>query len=223
MDLRRAATLLSMAALAGCGGGEPRAVGEARAPALPPPTPGAAVARQAFVRGMVRLTPNLSFRSCDGTAMVATLDSTSDHLVPAYRVLRPATDEIYVEAVGTTAQGQPLVLRRLEYAALPGPGGGCQGRGGHLVQAFGIRPEWRLLVWAGGMELTQTGESALNFPAATAVDSGGMKRYEAGGLRLSLIDSPCTVDSLRTFGSMQAIVDVGGKTLRGCAANGIVR
>jgi uncharacterized membrane protein len=155
--------------------------------------------------------------------MAGVEDSTGDHLVPAFRVLRPATDEIYIEAVGATSPGHPMVLRRLEYASVPGPGEGCQNGQGHVVLAFGIRPEWRLAVRAGGMELIQAGGSPLSFPGASAVDSAGVRRYEAGGLRLQLIESPCTVDSVATYGSMQATVYLDGKTLRGCAANGVVR
>ena len=176
---------------------------------------------------MLRMVPTLTFRSCDGATLSTVHDSTRNHLVPAYRVLQPNEAEgMYVEVMAAELPSGALVLRSLEYAGSPAPGQGCdQRRTGHLLRAFGVRPEWRVLVSSSGIDFTQTAEpGAMSFPAALPDDSAGVLRYRApGGFHMLLIQSPCTVDSTRTFGSMQAIVEVAGKTLRGCASHGVVR
>ena len=227
MGLERAA-LAMLVSLIACGG-ERRtpAPGDDRPPPVVPPPPAAAEAREVFLRGVVHMVPTLSFRSCDGQALAAAQDSTRDHLVPAYRVLQPDDEEgMYAEVIGGQLPGGALILRRLEFASRTGPGQGCdQPATGHILRAYGVRPEWQVLVTGSGIEFTQAVEPmSLSFPATLPDDSAGVLRYQtAGGLHMLLTQSPCTVDSTLSFGSMQAIVKVGGKTLRGCASHGGVR
>jgi len=227
MALERAG-LAMLVSLIACGG-ERRAPapGDDRPPPVVPPPPAAAEAREVFLRGVVHMVPTLSFRSCDGQALVAAQDSTRDHLVPAYRVLRPDEEEgMYAEVIGGQLPGGALILRRLEFASRPRSGQGCdQPATGHILRAFGVRPEWQVLVTGSGIMFTQAAEPrSLSFPATSPDDSAGVLRYRtAGGFHMLLTQSPCTVDSTGTFGSMQAIVQIGGTTLRGCASHGVVR
>jgi uncharacterized membrane protein len=213
-------------ALAGCGGERP-----APPPANPPPSapepaaPGPAARPDVMLRGIVRLEPTLTFRACEGQLLATVLDRTGERLIPAYMVIRPGDDGIYVEAAGHETPSREVVLRSLEYAARPGPGLGCeQPPSGALLRAFGRRPEWRLSITAAGVELTQPGQPALTFSPPALDDSAGHLRYRsADRFHLLLTAIPCTEDSTGTFGSMQAVVTVEGKVLRGCASRGVAR
>jgi uncharacterized membrane protein len=176
-----------------------------------------------MLRGIVRLEPTLTFRACDGQLLATVLDSTGERLIPAYLVIRPGDDGIYVEAAGHETPSREVVLRSLEYAARPGPGLGCeQPLSGALLRAFGRRPDWRLSITAAGAELTEAGQPALTFAVPALDDSAGQLRYRSDRFHLLLTTIPCTEDSTGTFGSMQAVVTVAGKALRGCASRGVV-
>lgn len=223
MAFRQSGLLLSLA-LAACGG-------EAPAPPPvnpPPPAPepaatGPAARPDVMLRGIVRLQPTLTFRACDGQLLATVLDSSGERLVTAHQVIRPGDDGIYVEASGHETENREVVLRSLEYATRPGPGLGCeQPPSDALLKAFGRRPDWRLSITALGAELTQSGQPALSFPPPTLDDSAGQLRYRSDRFHLLLTAMPCTEDSTGTFGSMQAVVTVEGRVLRGCAARGRV-
>jgi uncharacterized membrane protein len=226
MAIRQAGLLLLLAlVLAGCGRERPAA-----APVNPPPAAQEPAASRAaappdlMLRGIVRLNPTLTFRACDGQLLATVLDSTGERLIPAYQVLRPGEEGIYVEAAGRETENREVVLRSLEYAARPGPGLGCeQPASAALLRAFGRRPLWRLSITATGVELTQAGQPALTFAPPALDDSAGHLRYRADRFHLLLTALPCTEDSTGTFGSMQAVVTAEGKVLRGCASRGVVR
>lgn len=225
MNVRNVAAILAIA-LPACAAERPEPVLPAARPPAPPQAPGAAtVAQSVMLRGIVRLQPTLTFRACDGQLLATAHDSTNERLVPAYQVIRPSVDEgMYVEVVASETATREVILHQLEYAARPGPGLGCEQRSREfLVRAFGRRPEWRLTLTTTGFELTQAGESPLAFPTVAPDDSSGHLRYRAGGLHLRLTTIPCTEDSTGTFASMQAVVTVAGKSLRGCASHGGVR
>lgn len=212
-------------ALVGCGRDRP-----APPPAnLPPPAaepaaPAAAAPPDVMLRGIVRLSPTLTFRACDGQLLATVLDSTGERLVPAFQVIRPGEEGMYVEAAGHETRNREVVLRSLEYAARPTPGLGCeQPPSGALLRAFGRRPDWGLSITPSGVELTQSGQPALTFAPPTLDDSAGHLRYRADRFHLLLTAIACTEDSTGTFGSMQAVVTVEGRVLRGCAARGQVR
>ena len=225
MDFRDAVPFLAMA-FAACGSQEqaPPPV-RTRPPATPPAAP-ASVAPVVMLRGTVRLQPSLTFRACDGQLLATVHDSTGERLVPAFMVIRPAEEEgMYVEALGTETRTREVILRVLEYAARPGPGRGCERAGeSFLVRAFGRRPAWEAIVTGSGIELTRSGEPPLTFPLAEPDDSAGHLRYRTpGGFHLRLTPIPCTEDSTGTFASMQAVMTLEGKSLRGCASHGTVR
>lgn len=223
MTIRRTGPLLL--ALAGCGGERPAPPPvNPPPPAGEPPAPSAAARPDLMLRGIVRLSPTLTFRACDGQLLATVLDSTGERLIPAYQVIRPGDEGMYVEAAGHETENREVVLRSLEYAARPGAGRGCERPpSGALLRAFGRRPDWRLSITAGGVELTQTGQPALAFPAPAPDDSAGHLRYRSDRFHLLLTAIPCTEDSTGTFGSMRAVVTVEGRVLRGCAAHGQVR
>ena len=224
MTLRGTGPILLLA-LAGCGGERP-----APPPVNPPPSAGEPPAPEAaarpdlMLRGIVRLSPTLTFRACEGQLLATVLDRTGERLIPAYQVIRPGDEGMYVEAAGHETENREVVLRSLEYAARPGPGLGCeQPPSGALLRAFGRRPDWQLRITATAAELTQAGQPALAFPAPALDDSAGHLRYRSDRFHLLLTAIPCTEDSTGTFGSMQAVVTVEGRVLRGCAAHGQVR
>ena len=223
MAIRQTRPILLLA-LAGCGAERP-----APPPVNPPPSeaqppaPSAAARPDLMLRGIVRLSPTLTFRACDGQLLATVLDSTGERLIPAYQVIRPGDEGMYVEAAGHETENREVVLRSLEYAARPGAGLGCeQPPSGGLLRAFGRRPDWRLSITATGVELTQAGQPDLAFPAAALDDSAGHLRYRSDRFHLLLTAIPCIEDSTGTFGSMQAVVTVEGKVLRGCASRGVV-
>jgi uncharacterized membrane protein len=220
---RRLAGPMLLLALAGCGRDRAAPSPVNPPPSAPePPAPSAAARPDVMLRGMVMLTPTLTFRACDGQLLATVLDSTGARLIPAYQVIRPGDQGVYVEAAGHETENREVILRSLEYAARPGPGLGCeQPASGALLRAFGRRPDWRLSITGAGVELTQTGQPALTFPPPALDDSAGHLRYRADRFHLLLTAIPCTEDSTGTFGSMQAVVTVEGKSLRGCASRGI--
>ena len=214
-----------LVALAGCGGERPAPPPVNPPPPAPEPAASAPTARpDLMLRGIVRLSPTLTFRACDGQLLATVLDSTGERLIPAYQVIRPGDEGMYVEAAGYKTENREVVLRTLEYAARPGPGLGCeQPPSSALLRAFGRRPDWRLGITATGVELILSGQPALTFPTPTLDDSAGRLRYRSDRFHLLLTALPCTEDSTGTFGSMQAVVTVEGRVLRGCAAHGQVR
>ena len=221
----RVAMSLGALALVSCGRERPAASPvnlppPARAPAAAP----APARPDLMLRGIVRLSPTLTFRACDGQLLATVLDSTGERLIPAYQVIRPGDEGMYVEAAGRETANREVVLRSLEYAARPGPGLGCERpASAELLRAFGRRPDWRLSITPTGVELTQAGQPALAFPAPALDDSAGHLRYRSERFHLLLTARPCTEDSTGTFGSLQAVVTVEGRVLRGCAAHGQVR
>ena len=188
----RQAVLLSLA-LAGCGRERP-----APAPVNPPPparepaAPPAPARPDLMLRGIVRLSPTLTFRACEGQLLATVLDNTGERLIPAYQVIRPGDEGMYVEVSGHETPNREVVLRSLEYAARPGPGLGCeQPASTALLRAFGRRPDWRLSVTATGVELVQAGLPALAFSAPALDDSAGHLRYRSDRFHLLLTALPC--------------------------------
>ena len=218
--------------IAACGGSDrtPPAAPPAETPASSPSPAAALGLPDVMVRGIVRVNPEMSYRPCDGGPIMALVDSTRDHLVPAFSSMR-ATDEggMYVLGRGAHSPRGSLIFRDLQFATLPVAGEGCdQPAPGYTMAMRGISPPWRLVLTPGGFEYSDsTTTDPLRFPAVVPDDSAGLTRYQAtlesgGSHTLHVLLSPTPCNEGGAFASMQVQLVVDGKARSGCGWRGTV-
>jgi len=216
--------------MAACGGEKP-------VPAPPPeelpaaaPAPAAATAvPETLLRGIVRLTPTTSFRSCEGDPVAPVADSTSGHLVPAYNSMRATEDDgMYIEARGYLGGGGgAAVFKEIERALPPSLANCDQPAPNYRVRAFGLDPAWTVTVRGASIDATVGDSAQISFPSTAPVDSEGYQRYqtttEAGGphsLHLLLQRRACSLGRTGTYAAIQASVVLDGRVLNGCGGRG---
>jgi len=213
--------------LVACGAEKPApAVPEQAAP--PPAAPVAGPLPQAMVRGIVRLTPTLSFRSCEGQSLMTLVDNSGGRLISNYRLMQAdESDGMYVLGRAATSPSNELLLGEIEYAGLPGGTEGCQQPlPDYVISARGEDPAWRLTIGNGGIVFVrEADQTSMNFPAVTPDDSAGRVRYQSttGGdqsFHLLLDRNGCAGRRAGMYASMTADLIIGGQTLRGCAWRG---
>lgn len=231
MSLRLTLPVLAFG-LVSCGAEKPApaAVPDQTAPPAAAPVAAPAPAAATMVRGIVRLQPSPSFRSCEATSQLTLIDNTGGRLAPNYRFMQANdTDGLYVLASGTINERGEMVLGEIEFAGLPATTGGCEGPAPDYSMAVrGGEPAWSLTVTGSGIEFSRGGDQpAITFPAVTPDDSGGMTRYQAAttgaehSLHLLLSRTGCTGSrAAAMYASMQARAVIDGQSLSGCAWRG---
>ena len=85
-----------------------------------------------------------------------------------------------------------------------------------VYRAGGTEPYWRLTIDAGTMRLDEAGKPPVVVPRPTAETNAGGERYAARGLVLDTIRAQCILGASTRIYRDMVIVEVGGRTLRGC-------
>jgi uncharacterized membrane protein len=224
MVLRDTLPVLALV-VAACGGERP----------VPPPPPEEAPAQAAapaqvaavpetLLRGMVKLAPSPTFRSCEGEPIAPVADSTSGHLVPAYNTVRATEDEgMYIEVRGYQAGGV-AVFKEIE-RAMPVSLANCdQPAPNYRIRAFGLDPAWTVTVSNAAIEATDGDSVRISFPAVMPDDSGGYQRYQTSAdthsLHLLVQRRACSLGRTGAYAAIQALVVLDGRVRSGCGARG---
>lgn len=227
MVLRDALPVLALM-LAACGGEKPAPAPPAEEP--PPAAPAVApavVVPEVLLRGIVKLTPTSSFRSCDGDPLAPVTDSTAGHLVPAYNTMRATEDEgMYIEVRGYLGGGT-AVFKEIERAMPPSLANCDQPAPDYRVRFFGLDPAWTVTVSNASIDATVGDSVQISFPAVEPDDSQGYQRYQAtvdaGGphsLHVLMQRRGCSLGRTGVYAAIAATVMLDGRTLTGCGARG---
>jgi uncharacterized membrane protein len=234
--LRKAIPAFTMFAVACSGGDRPA---PAEAPPAPAPAPADAAppagtaSTERVVYGLAVFSPTMSFRPCDGGAIVSLVDSTSNRLRPAIG-LGGSTEELglFVIGVGATSPRRELILRQVDYAVRPAPGEGCERPApDYTVGIRGLDSAWQVLIRPRGIEhWNPAGNEAIRFPAAAPEMSGGQTTYRSATdlgvprtIQVVLSDGSCREARSGAWAPMTASVTLDGTTRQGCAWRGLLR
>ena len=224
MVLRETLPVLALM-VAACGGERPAPPPppEEAPPQSPAPAQVAAVP-ETLLRGIVKLGPSPTFRSCEGEPLTGVADSTSDHLVPAYNTVRATEEEgMYIEVSGYQAGGV-AVFKEIERAMPPSLANCDQPVPNYRIRAFSLDPAWTVTVSGAGIEATEGDSIRISFPAVMPDDSGGYQRYQATAdphsLHLLVQRRACSLGRTGAYAAIQALVVLDGRVLSGCGARG---
>ena len=176
-----------------------------------------------------------SFTQCDSGREAWVVNESGDELAAVYEELtskpyQPMFVEVRGEWKAAPQEGfaadYPEALRITEFLRAESEGFGCRlDLDDALFVANGNEPSWRLRVEAGGITLQTMDAGELVFAVPEPSEHAGLVTYYSKGDRGE--DIRVTLERRRCVDSMSgarfawaATVDVGGRRLAGCAAEG---